>query len=94
MPILILSKAHPPIDPVSGEISLIAGLHRLLIHSAKSSVVVRTFRSSERGAVALEYGLIAALVVVVVIVALVQLRSNLIDLPLPSLNTAFEGALS
>lgn len=43
---------------------------------------------------ALEYGLIAALVVVVVIVALVQLRSNLIDLPLPSLNTAFEGALS
>ncbi len=94
MPILILDKTCPLIDPEFGEIPLIAGLHRLLTHCKNSSVAVKTFRSSERGAVALEYGLIAALVVVVVIVALVQLRTSLIDLPLPSLNSAFEAALS
>lgn len=43
---------------------------------------------------AIEYGLIAAFVVIVIIVALVQLRSNLIDLPLPAINSAFDEALS
>lgn len=42
---------------------------------------------------AIEYGLIAAFVVVIIVVALVQLRSNLIDLPLPTLNAAFDEAL-
>ncbi len=51
-------------------------------------------RAEDRGSVAIEYGLIAALVVVVIIVALVQLRTNLIDLPLPTLNSAFEEANS
>ncbi|MGI9437613.1 MAG: Flp family type IVb pilin [Geminicoccaceae bacterium] len=50
--------------------------------------------SDAQGSVALEYGLIAALVVVVVIVALIGLRTSLIDLPLPSINTAFDEALS
>lgn len=51
-------------------------------------------RSNEDGAVAIEYGLIAAFVVAVLIVVLVELRSNMIDLPLPKLNAAFDEALS
>lgn len=65
-----------------------------MMRFSKSSDVLLNIRSREDGSVALEYGLIAALVVVVVIVALVQLRTNLIDLPLPTLNSAFDEALS
>jgi Flp pilus assembly pilin Flp len=60
----------------------------------KRSDAMGNIRSRDDGSVALEYGLIAAFVVVVVIVALVQLRSNLIDLPLPTINSAFDEALS
>jgi Flp pilus assembly pilin Flp len=84
----------PPILLVSGEASLIAGLHRLLTRCRKCVVGSRSFHAEEDGSVAIEYGLIAAFVVVVVIVALVQLRSNLIELPLPTLNAAFDEALS
>lgn len=46
------------------------------------------------GAVAIEYGLIAALIVLVVIGALVQLGDSLVSLPLPKLIDAFTEALS
>ena len=47
-----------------------------------------------QGSVAIEYGLIAALVVIAIIVTLSQLRANLIDLPLPAIVAAFDEALS
>ncbi len=72
----------------------IPGFQSLLMRFFKRSDAMCNIRSREDGSVALEYGLIAAFVVVVVIVALVQLRSNLIDLPLPTLNSAFDEALS
>ncbi|MGI9451897.1 MAG: Flp family type IVb pilin [Geminicoccaceae bacterium] len=50
------------------------------------------FHSRDDGSVAVEYGLIAAFLVVIIIVALVQLRTSLIELPLPTLNSAFEEA--
>lgn len=52
------------------------------------------FRSDEGGSVAVEYGLIAALVVALSIVALTQLRSSLLNLPFPALFAAFDEALS
>jgi Flp pilus assembly pilin Flp len=45
------------------------------------------------GAVALEYGLLAALVVVAILGSLRSLGISLVQLPLPSLIAAFEGAL-
>jgi Flp pilus assembly pilin Flp len=83
-----------PILLVSGEASLIAGLHHLLTRCRNGVVAPKTFPAREDGSVAIEYGLIAAFVVVIIIAALVQLRTNLIDLPLPTLNAAFEAALS
>lgn len=63
---------------------------------AKRGVAARyhAFRRSEEGSVAIEYGLIAALVVIVIIVTLVQLRENLLSLPFPKLLAAFSAALS
>ena len=52
-----------------------------------------TFRKSTRGSVAVEYGLIAALVVIAVILAIVQVRANLLGLPFPALIAAFAEAL-
>lgn len=46
------------------------------------------------GAVALEYGLIAALIAVALIGSLVGLRDSLVGLPLQSLIDAFVNALS
>ncbi|NJO36381.1 MAG: Flp family type IVb pilin [Rhizobiales bacterium] len=52
------------------------------------------FRNATDGSVAIEYGLIAALVVVVIIVTLVQVRTNLLSLPFPALIAAFTNASS
>ncbi|MEM7041525.1 MAG: hypothetical protein AAF543_01815 [Pseudomonadota bacterium] len=52
----------------------------------------RTFRAAADGSVATEYGLIAALVVVLVIVALTQVRMGLLGLPFPALIAAFTGS--
>jgi Flp pilus assembly pilin Flp len=52
------------------------------------------FRSATEGSVAIEYGLIAALVVVVIIFTLVQVRTNLLSLPFPALIAAFTSASS
>ncbi len=79
---------------LTGESLLIAGQRRLSKESDKRPPKMVAFRSNDDGSVAIEYGLIAAFLVVVIIVTLVQLRNNLIDLPLPTLNTAFEEALS
>lgn len=76
-----------------GEALLIARPLRLLTRFGGSLSPIKTFSSEEDGSVAIEYGLIAAFVVVIIVVALVQLRSNLIDLPLPTLNAAFDEAL-
>jgi Flp pilus assembly pilin Flp len=46
------------------------------------------------GSVAVEYGLIAAFVVLAIIVGLGQLGTALVDLPLPRLVNAFQDALS
>jgi Flp pilus assembly pilin Flp len=54
----------------------------------------RSFRSQADGSVAAEYGLIAALIVVGVILALTQVRANLLALPFPALIAAFGEALS
>jgi Flp pilus assembly pilin Flp len=45
------------------------------------------------GAVAVEYGLLAALVVMAILGSLRTLGINLVNLPLPSLIAAFESAL-
>jgi Flp pilus assembly pilin Flp len=50
--------------------------------------------SDAGGSVATEYGLIAALIVVALIVAFTQLRAGLLGLPFASLITAFTEALS
>lgn len=78
----------------AGVLHLIAGLKQLWTLAYTRFAKIKAYRSRDDGAVAIEYGLIAALVVAVVIVALVQLRANLVDLPLPALNMAFEEALS
>lgn len=54
----------------------------------------RRFLRADKGSVAIEYGLIAALVVIVIIVTLTQVRANLLSLPFPTLIAAFTGALS
>ncbi len=56
-------------------------------------VLVR-LRTEQAGSTAIEYGLIAAFVVAVIIVTLVQLRGNLLGLPFPRLIAAFSDALS
>ncbi|MGI9491031.1 MAG: hypothetical protein ACR2QF_01255 [Geminicoccaceae bacterium] len=72
---------------------MIAERRPLSIGSTEIPAAATAFRSKEDGSVAVEYGLIAAFLVVIIVVALVQLRTNLVDLPLPTLNTAFEEAL-
>ncbi|MEM9441556.1 MAG: Flp family type IVb pilin [Pseudomonadota bacterium] len=56
--------------------------------------VLARFRLQEAGSTAIEYGLIAAFAVTVIIVTLVQLRENLLGLPFPKLLAAFSDALS
>lgn len=48
----------------------------------------RAFPAATGGSVVVEYGLIAALVVVVIIVTLSQVRTNLLNLPLPAIIAA------
>jgi Flp pilus assembly pilin Flp len=73
---------------------LITGLPRLLNSRRQSTACLEAFHAREDGSVAIEYGLIAAFVVAVIIVALVQLGADVTELPLPALNTAFDEALS
>ncbi|MGI9487550.1 MAG: hypothetical protein ACR2RF_17065 [Geminicoccaceae bacterium] len=54
----------------------------------------QALRKATEGSVATEYGLIVALVVIVIIVALTQVRTNLLSLPFPTLIAAFVNALS
>jgi Flp pilus assembly pilin Flp len=51
-------------------------------------------RSDTRAAVGVEYGLLAALVAIAILGSLKGLGLSLVNLPLPSLVTAFQGALS
>ncbi|MEZ5932169.1 MAG: Flp family type IVb pilin [Alphaproteobacteria bacterium] len=51
-------------------------------------------RRASAGSIAIEYGLIVALVVVVIIVTLGQVRSNLLSLPFSALIAAFTNASS
>ena len=46
------------------------------------------------GAVAIEYGLIAALIALAIIGSIIQLGESVADLPMQSLIDAFAGALS
>jgi Flp pilus assembly pilin Flp len=50
--------------------------------------------ADETGAVALEYGLIAALIAVAILGTILQLSEALVGLPLQSLIDAFTGSLS
>jgi Flp pilus assembly pilin Flp len=50
--------------------------------------------ADETGAVALEYGLIAALIAVAILGSIVQLSESLVGLPLQSIIDSFTGALS
>lgn len=54
---------------------------------------LRAFRHAECGSTAIEYSLIAALIVIVIIVTLTQVRTNLLALPFPALIAAFGEAL-
>ena len=54
----------------------------------------QALRKATEGSIATEYGLIIALVVIVIVVALTQVRTNLLSLPFPALIAAFENALS
>jgi Flp pilus assembly pilin Flp len=54
---------------------------------------VARLRREVGGAVALEYGLLAALVAMAILGSLRTLGVSLVNLPLPSLITAFQGAL-
>lgn len=51
-------------------------------------------QADARGAVAVEYGLLAALVAMAILGSLRTLGISLVNLPLPSLIAAFQGALS
>ena len=73
---------------------MIAKCQRTISPRRADAASWEAFRSSTHGSVAIEYGLIAALVVIVIIVTLSQLRNNLIDLPLPAIIAAFDEALS
>ncbi|MEM8947841.1 MAG: Flp family type IVb pilin [Pseudomonadota bacterium] len=53
----------------------------------------RAFCKATEGATAIEYALIAGLLVVVIVVALVQVRTSLLNLPFPALIAAFGEAL-
>ena len=53
-----------------------------------------TFQRSTDGATAIEYSLIAALIVIVIIGTLSLVRANLLALPFPALIAAFSGAQS
>jgi Flp pilus assembly pilin Flp len=50
--------------------------------------------ADESGAVAIEYGLIAALIVLAILGTIIQLRDSLVGLPLQLLIDAFDAALS
>jgi len=50
-------------------------------------------RTDLRGAVGVEYGLLAALVAIAILGSLRSLGVSLVNLPLPSLVAAFQGAL-
>lgn len=50
--------------------------------------------SCRRGATAVEYGLIAALVVLAMVTALERFRDSLIALPMNAITSAIAGALS
>jgi Flp pilus assembly pilin Flp len=50
--------------------------------------------TDESGAVAIEYGLIAALIVLAILGTIIQLRDSLVGLPLQLLIDAFNAALS
>ncbi len=68
-------------------------------HNGKSllrdiSARLQDLLNATRGSVATEYGLIAALVVMVIVVALSQVRTGLLNLPFPALIAAFVDALS
>ena len=54
---------------------------------------VARLQADVHGAVALEYGLIAALVTVAILGSLRSLGLSLVNLPLPALITAFESAV-
>ncbi len=54
----------------------------------------QAFLKATEGSVATEYGLIVALVVIVIVVALTQVRTSLLSLPFPTLIAAFVNALS
>lgn len=54
----------------------------------------RTFRRATDGSTAIEYSLIAALIVIVIIATLMLVRTNLLALPFPALIAAFAEALS
>ena len=63
----------------------------LRCHAARAWTALR---AATKGATAIEYALIAASVVLVIIVALVQLGDSIRNLPFPALVAAFEEALS
>jgi len=73
-----------------------------LIVRCRKEVTIRHDRASRRrgfakateGSVAVEYGLIAALIVAVIIGTVVQVRDGLLNLPFPALIAAFTNALS
>jgi Flp pilus assembly pilin Flp len=54
---------------------------------------VARLRADARGAVGVEYGLLAALVAIAILGSLRGLGLSLTNLPLPSLVAAFQGAL-
>jgi Flp pilus assembly pilin Flp len=51
-------------------------------------------RSDDRAAVGVEYGLLCALIAMTILGGLRALGVSLVNLPLPSLVAAFQGALS
>ncbi len=55
---------------------------------------LRRLGTDAKGAIAIEYGLIAALIAVVIIGAIGSVGTNLAALPLPALIDAFTNALS
>lgn len=54
----------------------------------------RAFGRRREGSIAIEYGLIAALIVIAIIVTLTLVRTNLLSLPFPALIAAFTEASS
>lgn len=73
---------------------MIASLHGLTAALRHAFRRRSAFLRGTDGSVATEYGLIAALVVIAIIVTLSQVRTNLLGLPFPALIGAFTEALS